>query len=65
MGRPYKKKRFIRRISVVGDGVTEKIYFEQLKELEHVKDVVIKPELPNKSSRGGSFKKAINCKIPC
>jgi hypothetical protein len=60
MARPDKKRKFIRRISVVGDGVTEKIYFEQLKELERIKDVVIKPELPSKSSKGGSYKKAIN-----
>ncbi len=60
MARPDKKRKFIRRIAVVGDGVTEKIYFEQLKELERIKDVVIKPELPSKSSKGGSYKKAIN-----
>lgn len=60
MARPDKKREFIRRIAVVGDGFTEKIYFEQLKELERIKDVVIKPELPSKSSKGGSFKKAIN-----
>jgi len=59
MARPDKKRKLLRRIAVVGDGVTEKIYFEQLKELERIKDVVIKPELPNKSSKGGSYKKAI------
>lgn len=60
MARPDKKRKFLRRIAVVGDGVTEKIYFEQLKEIERIKDVVIKPELPSKSSKGGSYKKAIN-----
>jgi hypothetical protein len=60
MARPDKKRKLLRRIAVVGDGVTEKIYFEQLKEIERIKDVVIKPELPNKSSKGGSYKKAIN-----
>jgi hypothetical protein len=60
MARIDRKRQFIRRIAIVGDGVTEKIYFEQLKELERVKDVVIKPELPTKSAKGGSFKKAIN-----
>src|SRR5690606_26974394 len=60
MARPDKKRKFLRRIAVVGDGATEKIYFEQLKEIERVKDVVIKPELPNKSSKGGSYKKVIN-----
>ncbi|RFM27774.1 RloB family protein [Deminuibacter soli] len=60
MARPDKKRKLLRRIAVVGDGVTEKIYFEQLKELERIKDVVIKPELPSKSSKGGSYKKAIN-----
>lgn len=60
MARPDKKRKLLRRIAVVGDGVTEKIYFEQLKELERIKDVVIKPELPSKSSKGSSYKKAIN-----
>ncbi|MEN5194574.1 RloB family protein [Sphingobacterium faecium] len=60
MARPDKKRKLLRRIAVVGDGVTEKIYFEQLKEIERIKDVVIKPELPSKSSKGGSYKKAIN-----
>jgi len=60
MARADKKRKFIRRIAVVGDGVTEKIYFEQLKELERIKGVVIKPELPSKFSKGGSYKKAIN-----
>ncbi len=60
MARIDKKRQFIRRVAIVGDGVTEKIYFEQLKELEHTKDVVIKPELPTKSAKGGLFKKAIN-----
>lgn len=60
MARADKKRKLIRRIAVVGDGITEKIYFEQLKEAERIKDVVIKPELPGKSSKGGSYKKAIN-----
>ncbi len=60
MARPDKKRELLRRIAVVGDGVTEKIYFEQLKEIERIKDVVIKPELPSKPSKGGSYKKAIN-----
>ena len=60
MARPDKKRKFLRRIAVVGDGVTEKIYFEQLKEIERIKDIVIKPELTSKSSKGGSYKKAIN-----
>lgn len=60
MARIDRERQFIRRVAIVGDGVTEKVYFEQLKELEHIKDVVIKPELPTKSAKGGSFKKAIN-----
>lgn len=60
MARIDRKRQFIRRVAIVGDGVTEKIYFEQLKELERVKDVVIKPELPTKAAKGGSFKKALN-----
>lgn len=60
MARSVKKRHSLRRIAIVGDGITEKIYFEQLRELERVKGVVIKPELPSKSSKGGSCKKAIN-----
>lgn len=41
MARATKNREFLRRIAVVGDGVTEKIYFEQLKETERLKDVVI------------------------
>lgn len=60
MARIDKKRQFIRRVAIVGDGVTEKIYFEQLKEVERIKDLVIKPELPNKSAKGGLFKKVFN-----
>ncbi|GAB3347084.1 hypothetical protein GCM10027566_00830 [Arachidicoccus ginsenosidivorans] len=63
MARRDKKRNFKRRVAVVGDGVTEKIYFEQLKELERIKDVLIKPELPSKSSKGGSYKKPLNTAI--
>ena len=59
MSRVDKKRKLIRRIAVVGDGITEKIYFEQLKEIERIKDVVIRPELPSKFSKGGSYKKAV------
>lgn len=60
MARRYKKRKPVRRIAVVGDGVTEKIYFEQLKGLEGINHVVIKPELPSKTSKGGSYRKVIN-----
>lgn len=60
MVRTHKNKKLLRRIAIVGDGITEKIYFEQLREEEHIKDVVIKPELPSKSSKGGSYRKTIS-----
>jgi hypothetical protein len=60
MARTPKKKKLLRRIAVVGDGFTEKIYFEQLREEEHLKNVVIKPELPGKYSKGGTYKKALS-----
>ena len=43
----------------MGDGFTEKIYFDQLKELEELEDVVIKPQLPGKAHKGGSYKRII------
>ncbi|MDV4042981.1 hypothetical protein CMT37_09095 [Elizabethkingia anophelis] len=63
MARTERKRQFKRSIAIVGDGITEKIYFEQLKELEQLKDVVIKPELPNKSSKGGFYKKALDASL--
>jgi hypothetical protein len=57
--RATKKRQLARTVAIVGDGFTEKIYFEQLKEEERLRDVVIKPELPNKNSKGGGYKKVM------
>jgi RloB-like protein len=42
-----------KRIAVVGDGQTEKIYFDKLKEVEGLRNVSLKPELPQSV---GSYK---------
>ena len=48
-----------KRIAVVGDGQTEKIYFEKLKEVEGLRNVSLKPDLPkNVGSYKGVFDKA-------
>jgi RloB-like protein len=48
-----------KRIAVVGDGQTEKIYFDKLKEVEGLRNVSLKPDLPkNVGSYRGVFDKA-------
>jgi RloB-like protein len=48
-----------KRIAVVGDGQTEKIYFDKLKEIEGLRNVSLKPDLPkNVGSYKGVFDKA-------
>jgi hypothetical protein len=48
-----------KRIAVVGDGQTEKIYFDKLKEVEGLRNVSLKPELPKSvGSYKGVFDKA-------
>jgi hypothetical protein len=42
-----------KRIAVVGDGQTEKIYFDKLKEVEGLRNVSLKPDLPKSV---GSYK---------
>lgn len=50
-----------KRIAVVGDGQTEKIYFEKLKEVEGLRNVSLKPDLPKSvGSYKGVFDKAEN-----
>lgn len=63
MARQERKRNFRRTVAIVGDGFTEKIYFEQLRDHERLRDVVVKPELPSRSSKGGSYKKALNTAI--
>jgi hypothetical protein len=46
-------------IAIVGDGQTEKIYFDKLKEVEGLRNVRLKPDLPkNVGSYKGVFDKA-------
>jgi RloB-like protein len=48
-----------KRIAVVGDGQTEKIYFDKLKEIEGLRNVSLKPDLPKSvGSYKGVFDKA-------
>lgn len=53
MARKKKIRSATKQYAIVGDGFTEKIYFEQLKESESIKDFTIKPQLPNKKGKGG------------
>lgn len=46
--------------AVVGDGLCEKIYFTQLKNVEEINDFLIKPDLPSNKSKGGLFMKVFN-----
>lgn len=59
MTRKTEHRNFKKTVAIVGDGFTEKIYFDQLKELEELEDVVIKPELPRKAHKGGSYRRTI------
>lgn len=46
--------------AIVGDGYSEKLYFEQLKAVEQLKNLQIKPDLPNKSGKGATFMRVLN-----
>lgn len=46
--------------AIVGDGYSEKLYFEQLKAVEQLKNIQVKPDLPNKSGKGASFIRVMN-----
>ena len=53
--RPIKRRNSLPIYAIVGDGYSEKIYFEQLREVEKIKNIQIKPDLPNRSGKGASF----------
>ena len=53
--RPIKQRKSPPIYAIVGDGYSEKIYFEQLKESEQFKNIQIKPDLPNRSGKGAGF----------
>lgn len=53
--RHIQKRQAPKVYAVVGDGFSEKIYFEKLKAAERLRNITIKPELPNRSGKGGGF----------
>lgn len=60
MARKKKKVLAQKRYAIVGDGYTEKIYFEHFKEDSSRTDFVIKPELPSNKGKGGNHNKVLN-----
>lgn len=56
MQRRSKLKRPLLPVAaIVGDGYGEQIYFQQVKESMGTTHLLIRPELPNRSGRGGGF----------
>lgn len=53
-----KRKTGSKDVIIIGDGYTEKIYFDFLKSEEKLRNVKIKPDLPSGSGYVGVFKKA-------
>jgi hypothetical protein len=53
--RKSKNRSSIPVCAIVGDGYSEKIYFEQLREMEQIQNIKILPALPNRSGKGGNF----------
>jgi len=49
-----------KRYAIIGDGYTEKIYFEHLKEDTSRNDFTIKPELPSNKGKGGNHNKVLS-----
>ncbi len=58
------KKRLTRTLrksySIIGDGYTEKWYFELMKQHEHLPRIDLKPELPRKQNLRNLFNQAID-----
>ena len=50
-------KKLKKQIFIIGEGITEQIYFNQLKQFENIK-IKIKPELPYTTDITGIVKKA-------
>lgn len=58
MSKRNRRKRSVSpAIAIVGDGFCEQIYFQQLREAEGIRNIQIRPELPNRSGKGGGFKR--------
>lgn len=45
--------------AVVGDGYCEQIYFSQLKQVDRIRNIDVRPELPSGSGSGGGHMKAL------
>lgn len=58
--RKNQHRKSISVYAIVGDGYSEKLYFEQLKAIEQLKNIQVKPDLPNKSGKGASFIRVMN-----
>jgi hypothetical protein len=56
MGRPHKKRSGRYTVALVGDGFTEQIYFDDLKDTDRPDGLDIKPEYPRNP---GSFKSVL------
>ncbi len=57
MQRKHPTRKLLPAIAIIGDGESEYFYFQQLKEIERILNFSIKPELPNRSGKGGGFEK--------
>ena len=60
MRRNNKKIPLRRSVAIVGDGLSEKLYFDQLKDYENIQGLQVATELPNKSGKGGAFVRVFN-----
>jgi RloB-like protein len=58
--RASKRKTGAEDIIIIGDGYTEKIYFEYLRDEVILPNFKIKPELPGTSGKGGNYVKVFN-----
>ncbi|QZE15334.1 RloB family protein [Halosquirtibacter laminarini] len=60
MARNRKSRKTNNSVAIVGDGPTEQIYFNQMKETESLRNHNIKPELPCRAGRGGGHMRVLN-----
>lgn len=58
--RKQRNLKPIKTYAIVGDGYSEKIYFEKLRAFEKLQGLTIKPELPHKSGKGGTYVRVFN-----
>lgn len=60
MARVRGRKKLKLTYAIVGDGFTEKIYFDELKRVEGLKNVNIKPELPKSAGSYNAVLRKVN-----